>query len=160
MLEMENFALAWPNLLWQTEDYMKGLSFAVLKVTLGVTSLWPCLIPGLQGSRNQEAFSGVEGTCSLCLKSDYFTPIAAELIMRRISKQWANLEQDFVFLLGEALAALSQRVHSTTPLVQQQMWLQQGRVVPGSISLQGALSSSLEFSLFALVKFTSCLLRS
>lgn len=56
MLEMENFVLAWPNLLWQTEDYMKGLSFAVLKVTLGVTSLWPHLIRGLQGSRNQDAF--------------------------------------------------------------------------------------------------------
>lgn len=61
---------------------MKGLSFAVLEVTLGVTSLWPCLIPGLQGSRNWEAFYGVERTCSLCLKSDYFTPVAAKLIIR------------------------------------------------------------------------------
>lgn len=106
---MENFALAWPNLLWQTEDYMKGLSFAVLKVTLGVTSLWSCLIPGLQGSRNREAFYGVERTCSLCLKSDYFTPITTKLIMQRITKQWANLKQDFLFLLGKALPVLSQR---------------------------------------------------
>lgn len=139
---------------------MKGLSFAVLKVTFGVTSLWPCLIPGLQGSRNREAFSGVEGTGSRCLKSDYFTPTAAELIMQRISKQRANPEQDLVFLPGEALPALSRRVHSTTPLAQEQMRLQRGGVVPGSVSLRGALSPSLEFSLFALVKFTSCLLRS
>lgn len=40
---------------------MKGLSFSVLKVTLGVTSLWPCLIPGLKGSRNREAFYGWKG---------------------------------------------------------------------------------------------------
>lgn len=53
---------------------MKGLSFAVLKVTLGVTSLWPCLIPVLQGSRNRKAFYGVERTRLVCLKSDYFTP--------------------------------------------------------------------------------------
>lgn len=65
---------------------MKRLSSAVLKVMLGVTSLWPCLIPGLQGSRNWEAFYGVERTCSLCLKSDYSTPITTKLIMPRISK--------------------------------------------------------------------------
>lgn len=51
----------------------------------------------------------MERTCSLCLKSDYFTPIAAKLIMQRISKQWANLKQDFLFLLGKALPVLSQR---------------------------------------------------
>lgn len=55
-------------------------------------------------------FYGVEGTRWLCLKSDYFTPTAAKLIMQRISKQWANLKQDFAFLLGEALPVLSQRV--------------------------------------------------
>lgn len=89
---------------------MKGLSFAVLKVTLGVTSLWPCLIPGMQGSRNQEAFFGVERTCSVCLKSDYFIAITAKLIILRISKQWANLKQGFLFLPGKALPVLSQRV--------------------------------------------------
>lgn len=61
MLEMENFALACPNLLWQTEDYMKGLSFAVLKVTLGVTSLWPCLILAYRGAEIGRLFLGWKG---------------------------------------------------------------------------------------------------
>lgn len=139
---------------------MKGLSFSVLKVTLGVTSLWPCLIPGLQGSRNREAFYGVERTCSLCLKSDYFTPTATKLIMQRISKQWANLKQDFLFLPGMALPVLSQRAleYNSLGTIADGTAARQGCV--SSISLQGALSSSLGFSLFALVKFTSFLLRS
>lgn len=28
--EMENFELPWPNLLWQAQDYMKGLSLIAL----------------------------------------------------------------------------------------------------------------------------------
>lgn len=139
---------------------MKGLSFAVLKVTLEVTSLWPSLIPGLQGSRNQEPFYGVERTCSLCLKSDYFTPIAAKLIMQRISKQWANLKQDFLFLPGKALPVLSQRVLKYNSL---------GTTADVTAARQGCAEqhfSARSVTLFpgvlslCLVKFTSCLLRS
>lgn len=140
---------------------MKGLSFAVLKVTLGVTGLWPCLIPGLQGSRNWEAFYGVERTCSLCLKSDYFTPVAAKLIMQRISEQWANLKQDFFFLLGKALPVLSQRALENNSL---------GTTADVTAARRGCAKQHFSarsiilfpgvLSLFALVKFTGCLLRS
>lgn len=40
---------------------MKGLSFAVLKVTLGVTSLWPCLILAYRGAEIGRLFLGWKG---------------------------------------------------------------------------------------------------